>query len=124
MAKQVHNDVLDGMLNVIKNSATSQLVCSGSAAPVDRAAALVAALATAAMTGVDFTVADDVSGRKVTSAPKAGVLINVSGTATHVCYIDATRLLYTTTCDPQALVANTTNTVSLPGWKISVGDPV
>ena len=124
MGKQVHNDVLDGMLNIIKNNATSQIVCSGVAAPVDRAAALAAALATVAMTGTDFTLADDTSGRKVTSGAKAGVLIDASGDATHICYIDATRLLYATTCTPQTLTANGTNTVSLPAWKIGVADPV
>lgn len=122
MGKQVHNDVLDGMLNIIKNNATSQLVCSS--APVDRAAALAAALATVVMTGTDFTIADDTSGRKVTSLAKPGVMIDVSGEANHICYIDATRLIYTTTCTAQNLVANGTNTVSLPGWKIGVGDPV
>lgn len=121
MAKSVHNDVLDAALNIIKNNATSQIVCSSE--PADRAAALAAALATAAMTGADFTVADDTSGRKVTSGAKAGVLIDASGTASHIAYIDATRLLYVTTCTAQALTANGVNTVSLPAWKIGIADP-
>lgn len=121
MGKQVHNDVLDGMLNIIKNNATSQLVCSS--APVDRAAALAAALATVVMTGTDFTIADDTSGRKVTSLAKPGVMIDVSGTANHIAYIDGTRLLYVTTCTSQVLTANGVNTVSLPAWKISIADP-
>ena len=121
MAKLVHNDVLDAMLNIIKNNATSQIVCSSQ--PTDRATALAAALATATMAGADFTLADDVSGRKVTCAAKPGIVIAASGQANHIAFIDATRLLYVTTCTAQDLTANTTNTVSLPGWKISVADP-
>ena len=121
MAKTVHNDVLDAALNIIKNNATTQLVCSSE--PTDRATALAAALATATMASGDFTVADDTSGRKVTSAVKSGVMIDVSGTANHIAYIDGTRLLYVTTCTSQVLTANGVNTVSLPAWKISIADP-
>lgn len=121
MAKQVHNDVLDGALNVIKNNVVSQMVCT--VEPIDRAGAVAAALATATMAAVDFTIADDITGRKVTSAAKSGVLISVSGTATHIAYTDATRLLYVTTCTSQALVANAVNTVNLPAWKIGLADP-
>jgi len=122
MAKLVHNDVLDGMLNIIKNNATSQIVCS--AQPTDRATALSLALATAAMAPGDFTVADDVSGRKVTSLAKSSQMINATGGGNHIAYIDATRLLYVTTCTAQVLTANGINTVSFPGWSISVADPV
>lgn len=122
MAKSVHNDVLDGMLNIIKNNANQQLVCSSQ--PTDRATALAAALASVAMASGDFTVADDTSGRKVTSAAKSGVVITGTGTGNHIAYIDGTRLLYVTTCTAQALTANGLNTVAFPAWKISVADPV
>lgn len=121
MAKSVHNDVLDGALNIIKNNVVSQRVCSSE--PLTHAAAVTATLAVATMAAVDFTIADDVSGRKVTSAAKSGVLIDVTGTANHIAYTDATRLLYVTTCTAQALTANASNTVNLPAWKIGLADP-
>lgn len=120
MAKSVHDNVLDGALNVIA-AANLMTVCS--AQPTTRTEAVTTfALADVAMAGGDFTNADgDTSGRKVTVGAKSGVNVDSSGTANHVALVDGTRLLYVTTCTSQALTA--ANTVNFPSWKIEIADP-
>lgn len=125
MGKSVHNDVLDGALNIIKNNCTRQVVCSAEPTTYAEANATYA-LADVTMASGDFTNADgDVSGRKTTVAAKSGVLIDTSGTATHVALLDVTnsKLLYVTTCTSQALTANGSNTVNIPAWDIEIEDP-
>lgn len=131
MAKSVHNDVLDAALNFVKNNCTKMVVCSAEplsytdANNIDTDATPGYKLAEVAMVAGDFVVADDVSGRKVTVAAKAGVLIADSGSATHIALLDTatSKVLYVTTCTAQALTANGTNTVSIPSWKASIADP-
>ena len=123
MAKTVHDDVLDGAFNVL-DDANLMIACS--AQPTTRTEAVTTyALADVAMTpGTDFTKADDAVspyGRKCTVAAKSGVTVDATGTATHVALVDGTRLLYVTTCTPQALTAG--NTVNFPAWKVQIGDP-
>lgn len=121
MAKSVHDDVLDGAFDVL-DQADLMTVCN--AEPTTRTEAITTfKLADIAMTpNADFTKANgDVSGRKVTVAAKSGVTVDSSGTATHVALVDATRLLYVTTCTSQALTA--ANTVNFPAWKVEIADP-
>jgi hypothetical protein len=101
MAKSVHNDVLDGALNIIKNNATLEIVCS--AEPTTRTEAVTTyALADVAVATGDFTASDgDTNGRKLTVAAKNAVAIDVSGNATHLAIVDGSRLLYVTTCTAQ-----------------------
>jgi hypothetical protein len=123
MAKTVHDDVLDGAFAVL-DQANLMIACS--AQPTSRTEAVTTyALADVAMTvNTDYTKANgDVSGRKVTVAAKSTVLIDTSGTATHVALVDGTRLLYVTTCSSQALTANASNTVNFPAWDIEIADP-
>lgn len=125
MAKAAHDDVMDGALNVIKNNVTRQVACSTQPATYTEANATYA-LADVTMAAGDFTLANgDTSGRKVTVGAKSGVLIDTSGTATHVALLDVTnsKLLYVTTCTSQALTANGSNTVNFPAWDIEIGDP-
>jgi len=121
MGKSTHNDVLDAPADVI-DQADLQIVCS--AEPLTRAEAVSTyALGDAVMTpNTDYTKADgDTSGRKVTVAAKAGEAVDASGTGNHIALVDATRLLYVTTCTPQALTAG--NTVNFPAWDIEFADP-
>jgi len=123
MAKTVHDDVLDGAFDVL-DQANLMIACS--AQPTSRTEAVTTyALADVAMTvNTDYTKANgDVSGRKVTVAAKSTVLIDTSGTATHVALVDGTRLLYVTTCTSLALTANGSNTVNFPAWDIEIADP-
>jgi len=121
VAKSVHNDVLDGALNIIKNNITLMTVCN--AEPTSRTEAVTTyALADVAMTGTDVTVGEgDTNGRKAAIAAKTGVNVDTTGTATHVALVDGTRLLYVTTCTSQALTQN--NTVDFPTWDIEIADP-
>lgn len=123
MAKSVHNDVLDGALNVIKTDCDKMTACS--AEPTTFAEGDSAyALADVAMAGSDFAVADgDTSGRKITTGQKSGVTVDSSGTATHVALLDTAsgRLLYVTTCTSQALTAG--NTMTFEAWDIEIADP-
>ncbi len=123
MAKLVHDDVLDGAFDVL-DQANLMIACS--AQPTTRAEAVSTyALADVAMTvNSDYTKANgDTNGRKVTVAAKSGVLIDTSGTATHIALVDGTRLLYVTTCTSQALTANGSNTVNFPAWDVEIADP-
>lgn len=121
MGKSVHNDVLDGAWDVL-DQADLMTVCS--AEPTTRTEAITTfKLADVAMTpNTDFTKADGtVSGRKVTVAAKSAVTVDTTGTATHVALVDATRLLYVTTCTSQALTA--ANTVNFPQFALEILDP-
>lgn len=125
MAKAAHDDVMDGALNVINNNVTRQVACSAQPTTYTEANATYA-LADVTLASGDFTLANgDTSGRKVTTAAKSGVLIDASGTATHVALLDVTnsKLLYVTTCTSQALTANGSNTVNFPAWDIEIADP-
>lgn len=125
MAKATPDAVLDQMADDIIARCTRQVVCSSQPTTYAEANATFA-LADVTMDSGDFTKANgDVSGRKVTVAAQSGVLIDASGTATHVALLDVagTALLYVTTCTSQALVANGTNTVNIPAWDIEVADP-
>ena len=120
MAKTVHNDVLDAAHNEIKNNCNLMTACN--AEPTTRAEAVTTfALADVAMSGTDFTNADDTSGRKCTVGAKTAVPIDTTGTATHIALVDGTRLLRVTTCTSQALTSG--GTVDFPSWKFSIADP-
>ena len=119
MPKFASNDVLDGSLMIA--SGATRLVAVNEQ-PASFAAASAGKLAEATLTGGDFAfAAGDISGRKVTVAAKSGLAVIAAGTADHVALLDATRLLYVTTCPAQALVLG--GTVSIASWAIEVGAP-
>jgi hypothetical protein len=121
MAKIVHDDVLDGAFDVL-DQADLMTVCAGQ--PTTRTEAITTfKLADVAMTpNTDYTKANgDTNGRKVTIAAKSAVPVDTTGTADHVALVDATRLLYVTTCTSQALTSG--NTVNFPAWKVEIADP-
>lgn len=123
MAKSVHNDVLDGALNIIKNNANKRIACSAQPTTYTEANATYA-LADVAVASGDFTIADgDTSGRKVTIATKNGVTVDANGTATHEALVDTatSRLLYVTTVPSQALSLG--GTADMGFWKIEIADP-
>lgn len=125
MAKAVHDDVLDGAHDIIRNNATRMVACSAQPTTYTEANATFA-LADVTMASGDFTKANgDTSGRKMTVGAKSGVLIDTTGTATHVALLDVanSKLLYVTTCTSQALTANGSNTVNFPAWDIELADP-
>lgn len=124
MAKATPDAVLDQMLDEIA-TATRMIACSQQPTSYTEANATYA-LADVTIDGSDFTKANgDASGRKVTIAAQNSVLIDASGTATHIALVrvaDST-LLYVTTCTSLALTANGSNTVNFPAWDIEIADP-
>jgi hypothetical protein len=121
MAKSSHIDVLDGLGLVVKNNCNLMIACSSE--PTTRTQAVTTyALADIAMSSSDFTMATDGTGRKCTVSAKSGVTVDANGTATHIAFVDATRLLYVDTCTSQVLTAG--NTVNFPAVDIcKVGQP-
>ena len=129
MAKWTNDAVLEGLLkyitgDTISNDTTNNRdLCVDNAQPTTRTEAVTTyKLAATTLTKVtDFTLADDTSGRKATTAQKTGVNVDSTGTATHVAICDGTNLLVVTTCTSQALTSG--NTVTIPAFAISVSDP-
>jgi len=123
MAKSVHDDVLDGSLNIIKNNCTRMVACSAQPTTYTEGNATYA-LADVTMASGDFTLANgDTNGRKVTVAAKSGVTVDTTGTANHVCLLDVanSKLLYVTTCSSQGVSSG--GTVDIGSFKIEIADP-
>lgn len=118
MAKFTADSVLDAALDKI---ATATRMVVTSAQPADFAGIAAVALADEVLTGADFTKADDSTvGRKVTVAAQAGVPVDASGTANHVCLDDGTTLLHVTTVPAQALTSG--NTVNVGAYAVKFAD--
>jgi len=123
MAKSVHDDVLDGAHNIIKNNCTRMTLCSAQPTTYAEGNATYA-LADVTLASGDFTNADgDTSGRKQTVAAKSGVTVDASGTGTHIALLDVanSKLLRVTTCTSVAVTAG--GTVDFPAWKSEIADP-
>jgi len=123
MAKSVHDNVLDGGLNVVKMGARQQIACSAEPTTYAQATGTYSLAVGTMATGTDYAIADDSSGRKCTISAKNGVTAINSGTATHVALVDtgAGLLLYVTTCTPQYIAPG--NTVNFGSWKFNLQDP-
>ena len=124
MAKSATDAVLDSLLDVVA-TATSLSVCA--TAPTTRTEVVTTnMLATVTVTPTDgsgdFTIANDVSGRKVTITEQAAIEVINTGSADHIALTDDSNLLVVTTCTEQHLTDG--NTVTVPAWKINVPDPV
>lgn len=124
MAKKYDDTVLDGSLLVADNATTMHAT---SAEPANHAGIAAVSLADIAMTAGngngDYTIANgDTSGRKLTVLAQSGVVIDNTGTATHVVGTDGTTLLWCTTCTSQALTA--AGTVDFPAFDVmEINDP-
>lgn len=120
MAKWANDSVLDTLLDKV---ATGNQILVTTSQPADRTAALAASLASTSLSSGDFTKSDSTSpaGRKTTVAQKSNITVSASGTATHVCIVDGTSLLYVTTCTSQSLTSG--NTVTIPAWTVTISDP-
>lgn len=128
MAKLAHNDVLDALGEYLKANGVKMTACEGAPTTYEHANSQKGtgtgkALASAVLTGTDYTMADDTSGRKVTISEQADETVDQTGDADHIAIVDTTnsKLLYVTTCTLQTLTA--ANTVTFPAWKINVQDP-
>lgn len=124
MGKSVHNNVLDDGLNHIKNNVDLMVMCS--AEPTNYTEAFTTyKLASVAMTGTDFTLADgDTSGRKITVAAKSAVAVTANGTGTHVALVDTgTNELTHVTSLAASKAVTTSDTVDFPAYDEEIADP-
>lgn len=123
MAKYLHDDVLDGALNVIKNNATKLCICSTQPTTYTEATTTYKLAIKTGLTSADYTgPADHTSGRKLTVNAQSTISVDLAGTAEYVAVTGTSSVLYAvTTCTSQALSLG--NTVSVPAWIISMGDP-
>ena len=100
MAKFACNEVMDDGLNYIKTNANEMIVCTQEPTSYTEAHTTYN-IASVAMTSTDFTVADDTSGRKITTTAKNSVSVTMSGTnnATHIALVNtsASKLIFVTT---------------------------
>jgi len=127
MAKLVADAVLDAALQYLEDNVDFLSVCEGAPTTYEHAHSnkgtgagkVLASSATPTFTGP----ADDTSGRKITVDEEAAMTVDVSGAADHValCDVGSTALLYVTTATEQSLTSG--NTVTVPAWKIGIGDP-
>lgn len=124
MVKTVHDDVLDGALNIIKNNCTKVTVCTSAPTSYVEGNATYA-IADVTVDSADFTNQNgDVNGRKSTLGAQSAVPIDTSGTATHLAYLDVanTKLLLVTSTTSQVLTSG--GTVDIPAVDQEIADPV
>jgi len=121
MSKFAHDDVLDALLESMKDNVNLMCICS--AQPTTRTeAAATYALATVALAAGDMVIANgDTSGRKMTVSAKSNVPITAGGSATHVALVDNSKLYFVTTNVAQTLASG--NLVNIPAWVVNPGDP-
>jgi len=124
MPKALHNDVLDGTLNIIKNNATKLVVC-GTEPTTFTEANVTYMLCEVIIDSADFTgpAEGDVSGRKLTVNAQAGVVPTVGGTSGWVCVLDVddSKLLGKTTCPAKTF--DTDDLVDVAAWDLELADP-
>jgi len=120
------NDTFDAFFQYITGSGNMLVVCSGSPITYQDCTQISPTgsyIAMIALTGGDFAIADDTSGRKLTISEKTSASIVASSTACAVAIVSTTNasVCYITTCTPQDLVQG--GTVDIPTWKINIEDP-
>jgi len=133
MAKTQNDAMLDAALAYITSNCNEMIACSAEPTTYNEATQPSAssgyALADVAMSddASHYTgpAAGDTSGRKITIDEQASLVIDASGTATHLALVGSVSsvdtLLYVTTTTSLALVA--ANQVTIPAWKIEMRDP-
>lgn len=125
MGKRVHDDVLDGLLEVIKNNCTQISICKNTPTTYGHATTPGTHMLAikSDLDSDNFTItAGDISGRKLVIDTFVDVAILASGDATHICLMDVDdRLLYVTTCALKELVVS--NLITIPTWKIEIAAP-
>lgn len=115
MAKSVHNDFLDGALDILRLNADGISVCDGEPGSYADAWTNNALATSGTMTSADYTIADgDTSGRKITVGTQSDIPIFKNGTADHIALVDTgnSKLLLVTTCSDQVLTSGGTVTVN------------
>ena len=121
MTKLTSDPVLDAGLEHLRDLTSPVMhVCSGD--PADRAAVIANSLADHPLLVGDYTIQDrGGGGREAVIAAQNGVDVDVSGTAAHVCIIDATLLHLKTSCNAASL--DDAGTVDIGSFTVGFADP-
>ena len=126
MTKWAHADVLDNGPAYIKTNCDKVCVVSEYTAGDSYATVTAATLAEAALTSTDFTLASSGSDRTLTTAAgKQDTAANVSGTASHIAFVDtvASKVLWVTEeTSGQSITAG--NPVTFPSLVYTAKQPV
>ena len=127
MTKVLHDDVLDAALDWIANAGDIIFLCTAAPTTYTQASSTYK-LADHAMTegdgNGDYTIGDDgTSGRKLTVVTQTGIVVDTTGTVTHVAICDsvAQKVLAVTSVTSQSVTA--AGTCSLAGFTVTVNDP-
>lgn len=130
MAKSVHNDVLDGLLNTVVDYGDRLTVCSAEPTTWTHAASgsgdggyMLADNDLTVGNGNSYTLSSSPSGRQITVASQVSFSVTNSGDATHVAIVDVSeqKLLAVTTCTTLTLTA--TGLITTPAWTMVVNQP-
>ena len=126
MTKWAHADVLDNGPAYIKANCDKVCVVSAYTAGDSYATVTAAILAEAALTTSDFTLASSGDDRTLTTAAgKQDTAANVSGTASHIAFVDtvASKVLWVTEeTSGQSITAG--NPVTFPSLVYTAKQPV
>lgn len=126
MTKWAHADVLDNGPAYIKTNCDKVCVVSAYTAGDSYATVTAAILAEAALTTSDFTLASSGDDRTLTTAAgKQDTEANVSGTASHIAFVDtvASKVLWVTEeTSGQSITAG--NPVTFPSLVYTAKQPV
>jgi hypothetical protein len=122
MAKACDSTVLGGLLNIV-SGANKLIVCSGQPTTYTQAN-VTYNLASIAVAGGDFTLANSGSNRQSTVAAKSALTVNAAGTGDHIALVNtgSSTLLYVTTIGTARAIA-LTDTVNTSSWVITVNQP-
>lgn len=127
MAKFVHDDVLSAACAKIADNCNKMYLDSADPGSNFTSAGTTYALADQTMTvgtgNGDYTIEDGTtSGRRCTVEQQSGVVVDSSGTATHVALADSgnSKVYVVTTMNATVLVA--ANTVTVAEWGIEFRD--
>ena len=126
MSKWVHADVLDNGPAYIKNNCNKVCVLSSYAEGNNYATVTAAILAEATLTSTDFTLASSGNDRTLTTATgKQDTAANVSGTASHIAFVDtvASKVLWVTE-ETSGQTITASNPVTFPSLVYTAKQPV
>jgi len=130
MAKSLHNDVLDALLDAVVDFGDRLTLCSAEPTTYTHAASGSGSggymLADDDLTvgdGNDYTISASPSGRQFTVASQPAFSVSNTGDATHVAIVDVSeqKLLAVTTCTTLTLTAG--GLIITPAWSMVVNQP-
>ena len=128
MAKTMHDDTLDGLLNYIANNGDKMFLCSDQPTNWTEANStykLAVETLTLVAGGADYTIDNDpVNGRRLVVTAQAAVSVTGTGTGTHLVIGDSatSKVLHVDTISPGVAVTSG-NTVTMTMGAIRVADP-